>query len=390
MRKAVILAAGEGRRLEPLTNLRPKPMLPVANRPLLEYVVNAVADAGIKEIVLVVGYKRDRIQTHFGDGEDWDLEIDYAVQNKQLGTGHAILQAEEHVDGQFIVLNGDRIIDADLVERLADKQAEADGAIMAVTTADEPTEYGVVELSSGRVVSLIEKPSTIQTESGLINAGVYGFEKSIFEQIRSTETGPDGELAITRTLERLVAEDEVHAVHSRGMWIDVSHLWDVLTVNAKVLDRSEIGSHEEAQIDAGATVAEEVLVGRDCHIGPNATVLRGTAIDDNVSIGANAVVVNSVVLADSSIGEGSVVKDCVVAGNVHVGANVTIEGGDGDVVIDGTYHDQVKLGGVIGDNSWIGAAAVIDPGTIIGDGAHVEPGCRLDGSVPPNVEVRRG
>ena len=106
--KAVILAAGEGRRLDPLTNRRPKPMVPVRNQPLLEYVIEAVSAAGIDEIVLVVGYKRDRIQQHFGDGDDWGVTIEYVVQEKQLGTGHAVLQAEAVIDGDFLVLNGDR------------------------------------------------------------------------------------------------------------------------------------------------------------------------------------------------------------------------------------------------------------------------------------------
>ncbi|MFC6988742.1 sugar phosphate nucleotidyltransferase [Haloplanus sp. GCM10025708] len=121
--KAIIMAAGEGRRLEPLTNRRPKPMIPVGNQPVLEYVVEAVADAGIDDIVLVVGYKRDRIQTYFGDGNDWGVDVSYAVQEKQLGTGHAVLQAEPHVDGAFVVLNGDRIIEPGVVEQVIDAPA---------------------------------------------------------------------------------------------------------------------------------------------------------------------------------------------------------------------------------------------------------------------------
>ncbi|MDY7082770.1 MAG: sugar phosphate nucleotidyltransferase, partial [Halobacteria archaeon] len=111
--------------------------------------------AGIEEIVLVVGYKRDRIQTHFGDGDDWDVEIEYAVQDKQLGTGHAILQAEEYMDeGEvFLVLNGDRIIETSLVEELVEESEKADDdVVMSVTRSDEPSEYGVVDMEGNRVV----------------------------------------------------------------------------------------------------------------------------------------------------------------------------------------------------------------------------------------------
>ncbi|MFQ3295471.1 MAG: NDP-sugar pyrophosphorylase family protein, partial [Natrialbaceae archaeon] len=135
--KAVILAAGEGNRLEPLTANRPKPMIPVANKPVLEYVVEAVADAGIQEIVLVVGYERSRIQSHFGDGDDWDVAIEYAVQEKQLGTGHAALQARPHVDEPFLVLNGDRIIDPTAIERVTTACEGSDvEAIATVTSVD--------------------------------------------------------------------------------------------------------------------------------------------------------------------------------------------------------------------------------------------------------------
>ena len=146
---AVILAAGEGMRLRPLTRTRPKPMIPIANRPLLEHVVEAVADAGLEKLVLVVGYKRERIQSHFGDGDDWGVEITYAVQEKQLGTGHAVEQAEPHVDGEFVVLNGDRIIDSALVSRVADESTPAPA--VAVRRSETPSSYGVVsDPSPGR------------------------------------------------------------------------------------------------------------------------------------------------------------------------------------------------------------------------------------------------
>jgi len=155
---AVILAAGEGRRLEPLTNRRPKPMVPVANRPLLEHVVEAVAAAGIDRIALVVGYRQERIRNHFGDGDDWGVTIEYVEQSTQLGTGHAVLQAESVVDGPFVVLNGDRIVDAAVVSQVRDLARDGDHPAMAVTTAEHPREYGVVTLDGDRVTGIDEKP----------------------------------------------------------------------------------------------------------------------------------------------------------------------------------------------------------------------------------------
>ena len=387
--KAVVLAAGEGRRLKPITNLRPKPMIPVANRPLLEYVVDAVSEAGIDELVLVVGYKRNRIQNHFGTGDDWNVDIQYAVQDTQLGTGHAIAQAEEFIDEDFLVLNGDRIIEANLVEQIAEKHGEVGGAVMAVTRSEEPNEYGVVELSGNRVSAITEKPPWYSTTSELINAGVYGFEPSIFDEIRDTEPEAHGELTITATLARLAERETVRCVRSTGMWIDVSHLWDILSVNAGVLDRSGGEVAAGTKLDSGSEVGDAVRRGSDCRVGPNATVHRGTAIGNNVTIGANAVISNSVIMADCVIGEGVVIKDCVIGENTHVGPGTTVVGGTADVVVEKHFYDGVKLGGIVGDNSRVGGGVLVTGGAIIGDGTRIANGAVLEDRVPSNAEVLR-
>lgn len=200
---AVILAAGEGRRLAPLTNRRPKPMVPVANRPLLGHVVEAVAAAGIDRIALVVGYRQERIRNHFGDGDDWGVTIEYVEQPTQLGTGHAVLQAESVVDGPFVVLNGDRVVDADVVATVRDRARDGDTPAMAVTAAERPREYGVVALDGDRVTGIEEKPEG-PVDTNRINAGVYGFSSAVFDAIRETHT--PGELAITATLDDLAGD----------------------------------------------------------------------------------------------------------------------------------------------------------------------------------------
>ena len=387
--KAVVLAAGEGRRLEPLTHVRPKPMVPIANRPLLEYVVEAVAAAGIEEVVLVVGYKRERIQSHFEDGDAWGVEIEYAVQEKQLGTGHAILRAESLVDGDFLVLNGDRIIDASIVERLVEADRDGD-VLMAVTRAEEPERYGVVELDGDRVAAIAEKPPSHAVSSDVINAGIYRFGPGIFDEIGETAPTERGEMEITATLERCIGDEAVRAIRYRGLWLDVSQLWDVVGVNASVLDRRGSTVADTARVHDGATVAGAVAIGADTVVGPNATVLRGTALGDNVSVGPNAVLSNAVVLADATIEAGAVVCDAVVGENARVGANTTIEGGPADVVVDGDLYPAVTLGGVVGDNATLGGSATVVPGTVIGGGAVAESGTRLSGRIPTDAEVRRG
>lgn len=382
--KAVILAAGEGTRLRPLTETRPKPMLRVSNRPLLEHVVEAVRDAGIDEIVLVVGYRRERIQSYFGDGDDWGVDIEYAIQEKQLGTGHAVLQAESFVEGPFVALNGDRIVESDDIARVVDALRETGQTTLAVARASRPSDYGVVSLEGDSVVDIVEKPPRHAAPSDVVNAGIYGFDADIFGALRETDS--EGELAVTDTLERLAGAGEVDAVMLNGQWIDVSYLWDLLRVNASLVEAS---TTESAHVDAEASVVGDVALGADVRVRPGARVLTGTALGDSVTVGANAVVANSVVLPDATIGAGAVVRDAVVGENATVGPNVTVEGGETNVAVSGRVHENVRLGGVVGDNAHLGGATTLAPGTVLGNRVDVETGSHVDGRIESDALVRR-
>jgi glucose-1-phosphate thymidylyltransferase len=387
---AVILAAGEGRRLEPLTNRRPKPMVPVANRPLLEHVVEAVGAAGIDRIVLVVGYKQERIRNHFGDGDDWGVTIEYVEQSTQLGTGHAVLQTEPVVDGPFVVLNGDRIVDPEAVAAVRDRLRDGDGPLVTVTAVEAPRDYGVVRLDGDRVTEIDEKPEG-PVETNRINAGVYGFTPGIFDAIRATNV--TGELEITATLNDLTADHELTALGYDGRWLDVSNLWDVLTVNAALIHDSDHAREAPAagqRVGDAVTLADDVVLAGNVRIGPNATVTGATAIGSNVTVAANAVVENSVVFADAVIGPGAVVRDAVVAGNAQVGPNATVTGGLSTVVVGDAVHRGVTLGGVVGDNASIGGGATLTDGAVVGDDVQADAGVVIDGRVASGAVVRRG
>lgn len=373
--------------MEPLTEVRPKPMLELANRPILEYVVDAVARAGIDDIVIVVGYKRERIQSYFEDGNEWDIDIQYVVQEKQLGTGHAILQAESVIDEAFLVLNGDRVVEAQIVETLRHDSAD-DVALMAVTSSDQPSEFGVVDIDGDAVRSVTEKPSVHATTSNIINAGIYRFGMDVFDVLRETEA--TGELRVTDALQQLAEAGEVRAVTYDGPWLDVSYLWDLVVGNSIVLDRYGSDPPEDADVHELSLIGRDVAVGEGARIGPHTTVMAGTALGDNVSVGSNVVLSNVIVMADATIHDGAVVGDTVVGEGAIIGPHTTIPGGAATVLADGRVHEDVRLGGVIGDRTRIGANVTFDPGTIVGTGAQIEGGCRIDGRVPSNAEVRRG
>ncbi len=392
---AVILAAGEGRRLAPLTNRRPKPMLPVANKPLLEYVVDAVVEAGIERLVLVVGYQRDRIQTHFGDGDDWNVEIRYAIQDNQLGTAHALEQTKSVVDGPVLVLNGDRIIEPSVVGAVRQQlTTTANPAVMAIRRSSQPSSYGVVTIKQGTITDIVEKPIG-DSPSQLINAGVYGFETdAIFDAIADLVPGPDGEYQLTDALSVLLDGYDITPVRYDGRWLDVSHLWDLLTVTGRILDASDPAGEsppsDTTAVAASPVISDTAFVAETATVGANTVVGRGTAVGDNAHIGPNATIERSVIFPDARVGAGAVLRDCIVGANASVGDNATVPSGDSTVVIDGAAYHPTAFGGVVGDNAAVGGGTTVEPGTIIGDAATVAPGVTVGGTVGDAETVRRG
>jgi glucose-1-phosphate thymidylyltransferase len=351
----------------------------------LEYVVEAVVAAGIDKLVLVVGYERDRIQTYFGDGDEWGIEIDYTIQDPQLGTGHAVQQLEPLVEEEFLVLNGDRIIDPEIITQLAEGANEAPA--VAVTRVDSPARYGVVTLDGDHVGSIDEKPTRTPT-SDIINAGVYRFTPSVFGAIERTDPAASGEITLPDTITTLAEKTDVQAVRYDGLWMDISQLWDLLSANDVLLDHQEYSA--DGTVAASAAVSERVCTDRDATIGPNATLRGGTTLGANVTVGANAVLSNTVVLQDATISDGAIVRDCIVSENATIGPGTTVTGGRTRVIIDGTVHEDVHLGGVIGDNAQIGGDVTIRAGTIIGDDVVINDSAVVEGRIEPRTVIDRG
>jgi len=362
-------------------------MLPVLNKPVLEYVVEAVADAGIDGVVLVVGYQRERIQTYFGDGDQWDIDIEYAVQEDQLGTGHAVQQVRSLVDEEFLVLNGDRIIEPSLVEDVRATAGSGTNATLSVTRVESPGQYGIVVTENDDLVRVEEKPVG-DPSSNVINAGVYRFTDAIFPAIDHSERSPDGEVRLPSAITHLAAEASVDVVRYRGQWLDVTYPWDLLSVNDRIVTEQD-GAHNR-QIDDTAAVTDGVTIGRGATIGPNATVKRGTSLGANVSVGANVVVSNAVVMQDVTVADGAVVRDCIIDENATVGPNATVSGGTATLTVEDTVHRDVSLGAVVGANTELGGEVVLRPGTVVGDDVTAEGGTVLSGDIDANATVHGG
>ncbi|MDS0259783.1 sugar phosphate nucleotidyltransferase [Haloarcula sp. S1CR25-12] len=391
---AVVLAAGEGTRLRPLTRNRPKPMLPAGNRPILEHVFDSLVEAGVEELVVVVGYKRDRVQNHFGPTYR-DVPVTYVTQSKQLGSGHALLQAREAVDGAVLVLNGDRLIDAGTVSAVADSFAGTGDASLAVVERQETSRYGAVEVRDGDIVKLVEKPR--DGDYRLINGGVYAFSADIFTAVEQTPRQA-GELALTDTLERIIDRDRVRGVEVDGMWVDATYPWDLLTVAREVLARGRVVEAarsdgvwiaDSARVHREAVLQGPVVVGQDCEVGPDAVIGPDTALGSNVTVGSNAVVQHSVIDADTRIDPGSTLLDTVTGQDVHLGASTVVPAGPADVQVGTTIFEGQQLGAVIADRARARGNVSFTPGSLVGPKATLDVGVTVRGNVTEGAEVTR-
>src|SRR6056297_2696500 len=352
---AVILAAGEGIRLRPLTANRPKPMLPAGTRPILEYVLNALIDAGVDDIHLVVGYQANRVRSYFGSTYR-EAPITYHTQDNQLGSGHALLQASDGPSGSFLLVNGDQIVDHRIIEAVCEAHTDAT-ATLAVVEGSEAVDYGAVQLDGDEITKLIEQPAS--GEFRLFNAGVYAFTQRIFE-VLETLSVERGELPLTDAIQRLIeAEDhDVSAVRTDRFWMDATHPWDLLSLSRELLTRgwvdvpatdTDIYVDDAAHVHPEATLVGPVVVDSDAVVEAGAVVGPYAAIGSSASVGAGSVLRDVVVDTDTTIGPNTTAVEVVAGQGCEVGAGLTAGGGPADVVLDGEVYSDVDLGGVLAD-----------------------------------------
>jgi glucose-1-phosphate thymidylyltransferase len=373
-------------------------MLPAGNRPILEYVCDALVEAGMQRLVLVVGYKRDRVQDHFGPTYR-NVPVNYVAQDKQLGSGHALLQAREAVAGEegLLVVNGDQVIERQMVADVLDAFEETDGnATLAVTEQADVSHYGAVVMDGDRVVELVEKPDT--DDYRLLNAGVYAFSPAIFDAIEETPR-VQGELALTDTLVDLIDEDAlVRGVVTEELWEDATYPWDLLDVSQDLLLHGRVTEPERdekvwvadsATVHDDATLQAPVVVGPDTEVRPGAVVGPYTALGRNATVGANAVVARSVLDTDARVGPNATLLDCVTGQGVVLGANATIPGGPGDVRVGDTVFEGQRLGAVLADRVRAAGDVSFAPGTLVGPSAHLRTGVTVSENINEHADVYR-
>ncbi|PAV13723.1 glucose-1-phosphate thymidylyltransferase [Methanosarcina spelaei] len=391
--KAVVLVAGKGTRMEPLTSGCSKVMLQVANKPILEHILNSAIEAGIEGFVFITGYLEEQIKEYFGNGSKWGVSIEYVQQKEQLGTANAIGCAKGYVDGAFLVLNGDMLIGQEDLKALISRIEEA---VICVKEVENPSDFGVLETDDSRVVRIIEKPRNPPTN--LANAGIYLFRQSIFDFIDRTRASVRNEFEITDSIQMLIDSGAAVGYSPlEGRWIDIGYPWDLLKANEYLLKGLE-GSCE-GTVEPNATVKGEVVIGKgtivrngsyiegpviigeNCDIGPNCFIRPSTAIGNHVRVGNAVEIKNTIIMKDTHVGHLSYVGDSVIGHRCNFGAgtkvaNLRHDGKNIKVMIKNRILDsgRRKLGVIMGDDVHTGINTSINIGTIMEKGRYTYPG----------------
>ncbi len=351
--KGLILSGGRGTRLRPLTHTSAKQLVPIANKPILFYGIEALAQAGIKNIGIIVGETKKEIMEAVGDGSQWGVTITYIEQEAPLGLAHAVLTAEAFIgQDNFVMYLGDNLIINGVTEFVAEfKQNESNSQIL-LAKVPEPEQFGVAQLKGGKVVKLVEKPKTHISDFALV--GVYMFDRHIFEAARAISPSWRNELEITDAIQYLI--DKGYDVRSHiidGWWKDTGKLEDMLEANRIILDTIE--RRIEGFVDSDSRIEGRVMIDPEAEIINS--LIRGPAI-----IGPKAKIINSFIGPFTSINyevlvQGSELEHSIILENssiIDIGGKIVDSLVGKNVQIARSVLRPCAYRFMVGDNSQVG------------------------------------
>jgi bifunctional UDP-N-acetylglucosamine pyrophosphorylase/glucosamine-1-phosphate N-acetyltransferase len=391
--KAILLAAGEGQRLQPLTSTRPKHLITLTGKPILQFCLDAVKTADITEVVIITHYMGDKIKECFGDGTSQGLKISYVEQENLLGTGNAAMLAEQFVDGSFVLVYGDLLFAQDAIKQVVDVYNKfKPEAVMAAVAVDKPENYGIIELTDGKKLKrIIEKPKPEEAPSNLVNAGIYVFSKEIFKKLYTIKKSTRDEWELTDALTMLASDGKTVLIEelNKDAWFDIGLPWDLLDaniwalkrMNAQVLGTIEQGAHligpvhvaKSAKIRSGAYIEGPVFIDEEADIGPNCFIRPSTSLGKKTRVGNAVEIKNSLIMDETHVGHLSYIGDSIVGEKCNFGAgtitaNLRFDDGTIKMTVKNKPVDtgRRKLGIVLGDNVKTGIKASFMPGLKIG------------------------
>lgn len=349
--KAVILVGGEGTRLRPLTFNTPKAMVPILNKPFLEYLLLYLKEHRVTDIILTMSYLPHLIQSYFGDGAELGIRLSYLVEEPPLGTAGAVKNAESLLDEPFFVINGDIISGIDLGDMMSRHREIKPWVSIALTPVDNPTIYGVVETDArGMVKRFVEKPAWEEVTTNMINAGIYILEPEVLSYIP-----PSTPSMFERYLFPLLLEkgEPILSYPSTAYWIDigtpekylrVNH--DLLSGKAPSLDTYYPKISDSSKINSSARIEGSVLIGEGCAIASGARVKGPAMLGPGCQLGEDATIDGAILWAENRVGKKALLKNCII------GSRCDLQ--DGCQVTDNC---------VLGDNVTVGKNTRLPQGT---------------------------
>ena len=386
--------------MRPLTYTRPKVMLPIANKPILEHLLVEAKKAGIREFIFVVGYHDEQVRDYFGNGDKWGVSIGYCSQRRQAGTADALKVVKGLVDDNFLMINGDIIVRQEDIKRITNRT----NITLSVIEVEDTKDLGVVELSRDKVVRIYEK--TERPPSHMANVGLYLFTPDIFVAISQTPKSLRGEYEVTDSLQLMIDKGHRISYQEISYWLDLSYPWDLLSANESLLveiEAQNLGKIEEGVVmkgmvsigkdtvvRSGSYIVGPVIIGRDCDIGPNCYIRPYTSIGDNCHIGAAVEVKNSIIMKGSKIPHHNYVGDSIIGEECNLGAGTKIANlrlDEKNIMVGNIDTNRRKLGDIIGDRVETGINVSINVGSMIGNNTLIGPGAIVGGVISPDSRL---
>ncbi len=354
--KAVVLAGGEGTRLKPLTYKRPKPLMPVAGKPCIDYVIRALVESGFQEIVITTAYLSDTLIKSIGDGAHYNASILYSFEENPAGTAGAVLRVANFIDDTFVVAMGDILVDVDF-RALYEFHRKKGGLVsIALTEVNDPSQYGIAGVDrAGRIVKFREKPPREEAFSRLANAGMYVMEPDVLDFIPGDQKFDFSKDLFPKLLSKGLA---LYGYKLEGTWMDIGRphdLWrasmEIVRREGQPLRREGVTSEGPVVLDPGAVLEQGVTLRGPCYIGPGTLLRRGCVADnaclyESSRLEENVRLRNSIVLEGSVVGRGAEIVDSVVSRDCIIEAGASI------------------AASIIGDNMTVRAGSRLENATV--------------------------
>ena len=323
--KGIILHGGHGTRLRPLTHTGPKQLLPIANKPMSEYCLEAIRDCNITEIAIIIGgVGSEKVREYYGDGEKFGVNITYVKQDEPRGIAHAINLCKNFIqDEKFLVFLGDNIIQKPISELKEKFENSKFDATLLLCEVDNPSRFGIADLKDGKITKIMEKPDNPPTNFAV--TGIYLLTPKIFEMIDNLEPSHRNEFEITDALDILLEKnDNISYDVITDYWKDTGTPEDIINANAQILEnisKDEFVSDEKTEIDSDCSIIMPSTIGKNCKIKKNVRIGPYASIGDNTIISSNVEIKNSIIMSDCKIEDGLKINNSIISSNCHLEGN---------------------------------------------------------------------